>query len=208
MSQKIAKIPAEKREQVGTSSSRKLRRDGKVPVNLCGLGQESISLTVSSDVITDVVVSGIQVVDIDCDGSEQKAMIREVQWDTFLTHILHVDLQRVDPNARVDVEIPVEIRGTANEGVLENPLHTITVNCPVFKIPEKVSVKVGTLKIGDEVKVADLEMEDDVNAVLDGGDVVVRITEASDVEIVQEDMSGAAEPEVIGAKQDDEEAAE
>ena len=87
------KLVAEKRTETGTSHSRRLRCEGKVPVNLYGLGQENVSLTISGDDLKPLVVSGIQVCDLVIDGSEEKALIREVQWDVFLTHILHVDFQ-------------------------------------------------------------------------------------------------------------------
>lgn len=198
------KVVAEKRTQIGTSHSRRLRCEGKVPVNLYGLGQESLALTVSADDIKSIVVEGVQVCDLVIDGTEEKALIREVQWDTFLTHLLHIDFQRVDPNARVDLEIPVETRGVVNEGVLEHVLHSISVNCPVFNIPEKCEVRIGALKIGDEVKIADMSFDDNVKADLPGDTVVLRVVEVQEVEIVQEDVGAAAEPEVIGQKAEDE----
>ena len=88
------KLVAEKRTQIGTSHSRRLRCEGKVPVNLYGLGQESVSLTISGDDLKPFIISGSQVCDIVIDGAEQKALVKEVQWDTFLLHILHADFQR------------------------------------------------------------------------------------------------------------------
>jgi large subunit ribosomal protein L25 len=203
-----AKLVAEKRAQTGTSHSRRLRCGGKVPVNLCGLGQESFSLTISGDDLKPFVVSGSQVCDLVIDGAEQKVLVKEVQWDTFLLHILHADFQRVDPQARVDLDIPVATRGTVNEGVLDHVLHEVGVNCPVFNIPEKVEVRIGSLKIGDEVTIADLAFDGDQKSILPGETVVLRIVEVQDVEIVQEDVGAAAEPEVIGQKADDEEGGE
>tara|TARA_R110002072_G_scaffold927_1_gene7408 strand:- start:76971 stop:77591 length:621 start_codon:yes stop_codon:yes gene_type:complete len=201
------KLVAEKRTQIGTSHSRRLRCEGKVPVNLYGLGQESVSLTISGDDLKPFIISGSQVCDIVIDGAEQKALVKEVQWDTFLLHILHADFQRVDPQARVDVEIPIATRGTVNEGMLEHVLHEISVNCPVYNIPEKVEVRVGALKIGDEVTIADLAFDADLTSVLPSDTVVLRISEPQEVEIEQEDVGAAVEPEVIGrsADGDDEE---
>ena len=198
------KLVAEKRTQTGTSHSRRLRCEGKVPVNLYGLGQDSISLTISGDSLKPFIVSGSQVCDLVIDGGEQKALVREVQWDTFLLHILHADFQRVDPQARVDVEIPIATRGTVNEGMLEHLLHEISVNCPVYNIPDKVEVRVGALKIGDEVTIADLSFDADLKSVLPSDTVVLRISEPQEVEIEQEDIGAAVEPEVIGRSEDDE----
>ena len=107
----------------------------------------------------------------------------------------------------VDVEIPIATRGTVNEGMLEHVLHEISVNCPVYNIPEKVEVRVGALKIGDEVTIADLAFDADLTSVLPSDTVVLRISEPQEVEIEQEDVGAAVEPEVIGrsADGDDEE---
>lgn len=198
------KLVAEKRDQTGTSHSRRLRWEGKVPVNLCGLGQESSSLTISGDDLKPFIVSGSQVCDLVIDGTEQMAIVREVQWDVFLTHILHADFQRVNPNDRVNVEIPVDIRGTNDEGVLEHVLHHVEVNCAVFNIPDKFTVRVGGMKIGSEFTVADLSLSSGITAELPGDTVILRVVEVQDVEIEQEDVGAAVEPEVIGQKDDDE----
>ncbi|MHC4875224.1 MAG: 50S ribosomal protein L25 [Planctomycetota bacterium] len=201
-----AALAVERRTQTGTSHSRRLRLEGKVPANLYGLDQEAVALTVDSDLITPAVIAGHRVIDIDLDGSVEKAMIREVQWDTFLTHILHVDLQRIDASARLDVDVAVHTRGVANEGVLDQPLHSVELNCPAYAVPDQVDVRVGSLRIGEQLTVADLTLPEGVTCNLPGDSVVVRVTEAKDVEIVQEDVSAAAEPELIGrsAEPDDE----
>ena len=199
-------LAAEVRTQTGTSHSRRLRLEGKVPTNLYGLGKDTVALTIASDVITPSVVAGHRVIDVAVDGTVEKAMIREVQWDTFLTHILHVDLQRIDPNARIDVDVLIHLRGTANEGVLDHHLHSVELNCPAFAVPDQIDVRIGSLHIGDQVTVADLTLPEGITCNLPEDTVVLRITKAQDVEIVQEDVSAAAEPEVIGRSADDEDA--
>jgi large subunit ribosomal protein L25 len=198
-------LAVEPRSLTGTSHSRRLRDAGKVPAILYGLKQESVSVSLASEAITPVVVSGNKIVDLDIDGTTSMAMIREVQWDTFLTHIIHVDLQRVDAETRVDIELFVNTRGEVNEGVLDVVVRSVMVNCPVFLVPESPIVRVGSLKIGDSVTIADLEFPDKVDVSLPDDTVVLRVTEAQDIEIEAEDVSAALEPEVIGRKSDDEE---
>jgi large subunit ribosomal protein L25 len=198
-------LAAEVRTQIGTSHSRRLRLEGKVPANLYGLGKDTVALTIASDVITPAVMAGHRVIDVSVDGAVEKAMIREVQWDTFLSHILHVDLQRIDANARIDVDVAIHLRGTANEGVLDHHLHTVELNCPAYAVPDQVDVRIGSLRIGDQVTVADLALPEGVTCNLPGDSVVVRINEVKEVEIVQEDVTAAGQPELIGRASDDEE---
>ncbi len=199
-------LAAEVRTQIGTSHSRRLRLEGKVPANLYGLGKDPVALTISSDAVTPAIIAGQRVIDIDVGGTVEKAMIREVQWDTFLTHVLHVDLQRIDPNVRIDLAVAINLRGAANEGVLDHVLHSVELNCPPFAVPDHLDVRVGSLRIGGQVTVAELDLPEGVTCNLPGDTVVVRITEAQDVDIVQEDVSAAVEPELIGRSADDEDA--
>lgn len=148
-------------------------------------------------------MSGAHVLDIDIAGTVEMAMVREVQWDTFLTDILHVDLQRIDREARIDLEVTIEARGDVNEGALDHQLHTLTLSCPAYAVPENFVVRIGSLGIGDEVTVADLDLPEGTETVVPLDTVILRINEIQDIDIVQEDITAAAEPEVIGAKADD-----
>ena len=197
-------LVVEPRLLTGTANSRRLRSTGKVPATLYGLNQDPVSVALASDDITPVVVSGHKIVDIEVEGTTSIAMIREVQWDTFLTHILHVDLQRVDSDTRVDIELVIVIRGEVNEGVLEIVERSIMVNCPVFLVPDSPVVRVGSLKIDDTVTIADLDFPDKVTVELPDDTVILRVNEVHDIEIEAEDVSSALEPEVIGRESEDE----
>ncbi|MFP6763271.1 MAG: 50S ribosomal protein L25 [Planctomycetaceae bacterium] len=198
-------LAAESRTLTGTANSRRLRNSGRVPATVYGPDQEPASVSISGDLITQIVLSGSRIVDLDMDGSTSKAMLREIQWDTFLTQILHVDLQRIDEDARVNLDLPIEIRGSVNQGVLEQVLRFIEVNVPVFDIPANPVVRVGSLDIGDAVTVAELGLPAESYASTPGDTVVLRVVEVQEVEIDEEDVSAAVEPEVIGRKADEEE---
>ena len=205
MANEIVSLAAELRTQTGTSHYRRLRRDGQVPAVGYGLSEEPVSLTLAGDVITPIVVSGNKVVDLSFGDTTTKAMIRDVQWDTFLTHIVHVDLLRVDDNARIDLELFIEISGSVNEGVLQQLERSLMVNCPVFLIPESPVVRVGSLKIGDTVTIGDLEFPEGVTVGAPADTVVVRVEEAQEVDVDTEaDDGGALEPELIGRAAEDE----
>ncbi len=192
-------VVAESRQQIGTTKSRRMRRQGQIPGNVYGLGQPNLSISMEADSITRVVASGIHVVDLKIGENTSKVIIREAQWNVFFTEVLHVDFQRVDPEARVDIEVDVVPRGVVGSGVLEQLVHKITLNCLAYQIPERIEVKVGLLKIGDSVHVSDLVVPNGAVCRLPADAVVLRIHEAKNVEIVHASAVGA-EPEVIGKK--------
>jgi large subunit ribosomal protein L25 len=200
-----ATILAEKRTSLGTSNSRRLRNAGRIPANLFGEKLETVALTLSSSEATPLIVSGANVVDLTIDGQTEKAVVREVQWNTFLTQILHVDLQRIDASARLDVEVSIEVRGIANEGAMELAFRSLTVNCPVVSVPSAFEVRIGALKIGDEITVGDLDIPDDCTTQVLPETVVLRINEVIDLDEEEEESPDAGlEPEVIGRPADEE----
>lgn len=208
MANELVTLAAELRTQTGTSNARRLRKDGMVPAVVYGLSEEPVTLTLAGDAITQIVVSGTQVVDLTFGDTATKAMIRDVQWDTFLTHIVHVDLQRVDDNARVDLELVIEIRGEVNEGVLQQLERSVEVNCPVFLIPDPPVIRVGSLKIGDSVTIGDLEFADAVTVNAPPETVVLRIEESQEFDEELEEEAGALEPELIGRSAEEDEGGE
>src|SRR5207344_2958199 len=116
-----------------------------------------------TDDVTVLVRGGTRVLDVDLDGTIEKAIIREVQWDFLGKQIVHFDLVRIDPNEKLEVEVKVELKGTAPgvlsaAGVLDHTLRTLTIECLAIQIPDAIVVKINTLEVGQAIHVRDLEV--------------------------------------------------
>ena len=202
-------LAAESRTGTGTSAARKLRRQGIVPGNIFGHKQDSQSIQLQADAVRDALAKGVQLVDLTLGGSSEKALVSEVQWDTFGKHLIHVDFMRVDANEKVQVEVPVHLRGTApgviGGGVLEQPHHEVQVECLAVDIPKEIIIKVGELQIEDIVHVSDLtDIPSGVEILNPPDTILVQITKPREQEEPEPTEEGAAEPEVIGRKPDEE----
>lgn len=199
-----SKLVAEKRTKLGTAECRRLRKRGIVPGNVYGHGQDSISIATPEDQIRSIVFSGTKVVDLEFEGSVEKAMFREIQWDTFGIQIQHFDLIRVSADERVTVEVPIELRGTAPGtaagGVLDQQLRSLTVECLAYEIPNSVMVRVGSLEVGQAVHVSDVTLPEGANVQNPPEAVIVQVVMAAVEEDEEELVAGAVEPEVIGRK--------
>lgn len=200
-------LTAAVRERTGTTESRRLRRAGHVPGSLYGHGETPVSFSVSREQLDRATSSGAKVVDLSLDGVPQKALLKELQWDTFGTHVIHVDLLRVDKDETVEVEIAIELHGIApgaTTGVLDHHLHTLPVECPALRIPEKFEVNVNELEIGDAIHVSDLDLPDHLTVRVPPETLVVQVRAAIEVSEVDTDDLGPAEPELIGRKETEE----
>lgn len=169
------------RPVLGTASSRKIRVQGLVPVNVYGHGQESAFGTVSAEVALAIAKSGTKVVDLKVDsGADEKAIIREIQWDTFGTHVLHVDFLRIDAQQRITADVPLHLRGTAPGvlagGTMEQPMHSVTIECLAVLVPAEIAVRVAAMQIGDTFHVSDLtELPEGASLVTPGDALICQV---------------------------------
>jgi large subunit ribosomal protein L25 len=200
-------LKVEKREAHGKRNNRRLRSSGSVPVVLYGHGEESLSLKVADDQLRAALRHGARVVDLE-GAVKEKAFIRELQWDAFGTTVLHVDLTRVSADERLQIEVPVILRGEApgvkDGGHIEQPLHSVEIECLAIAIPEKLELRVGGLKLDDFLRASDIELPQGVVLITDPETVIVHCALAK--EESEEGAEGeSAEPEIIGRKAEDEE---
>jgi len=200
-------LTANKRAETGTAACRRLRCRGLIPGNVYGHGTEPVAISVVEDVLNKLVHGGHKVLDLDISGETDKVMFREVQWDVWGSRVQHFDLLRVSADERVTVDVPVELRGTApgvlGGGILGQPLHTLSVECLAFDIPESLVARIGTLEIGQAVHVRDIELPEGLTVHNSPDAVVVHVVAPKVEEEEEEAVSTAAEPEVIARKEDE-----
>lgn len=173
------RLSAEPRPLLGSGNTRRLRQKGLVPANLYGFRKDAVNITVSAEAVERLVAGGSRVVDVEFNGEVDKAVVQELQWDIYSTHVQHVDLKRVDPDAVTTAEVPLALRGEPvglkDGGQLRQLLKRVTVTCPEFRVPKDIKVRVAPLKIGDSVTVKDLIAPDTVTIDTDGDAVVVEL---------------------------------
>lgn len=157
-------LKVERRQLPGSKGARLVRAAGRIPANIYGLGKPGASVSICGEVVEKLVTTRSSVVDVELDGAVDKAVVQELQWDVFSTKVLHVDLRRVDPAGRATVEVVVELRGepvgVKDGGVLKQNLKRVTLDCPDYRIPRSIQVKVGAMKVGDVVRASDLQLPD------------------------------------------------
>jgi large subunit ribosomal protein L25 len=198
-------LVGEKREGRGTRGARRMRAEGRVPAVLYGHKEATVPLALAGEELANAIRHGSRVVELKLDGGAQQALIREVQWDHLGKDLLHVDFIRVSKDERIHVAVPLEIRGIApgvtGGGVLDQPMHTVRVECLAVAVPDSIRVNVSELQIGSAIHVRDLHLPPGVT-VLDDPDAVVVIikTPMAEPEPAAAPEAGAAEPEVIGRK--------
>lgn len=205
-------LRGERRDHVGTRSSRALRAAGRVPAVVYGHGETPETLSLNLHDVMVGLAHGARTFEVEVAGAKKQFLIKEVQYDHMDATPIHLDLTRVDMNERVTVSVGIELRGTpkgaADGGVLEQYHADIEVECMVSQIPETLHPLVTELGVGDALLVKDLVLPAGVTTTFDPDERIasVRAQAVETEEAGEEDEASAeGEPERIGRVRKDDE---
>jgi large subunit ribosomal protein L25 len=203
-------LDAKPRTERGSRQSRRLRKNGTIPAVLYGHKEETLSIGLTAEDLEKAIRHGVRVIDLKTGANLQKALISEIQWDFLGKEILHVDLTRVAADERITVSVKLEVKGIApgvtGGGVLDQPMHELSIECLAISIPESIRVNVSQLQLDGAIYVKDIALPPDVKAMDDPEAIVVHVVAKQlEAEPVAEAVSETAEPEVIAKKVAEEE---
>ncbi|GHT34772.1 50S ribosomal protein L25 [Planctomycetales bacterium] len=203
---KALSLSVKLRDSVGKRRNRRLRKSGLVPAVLYGHQKEPQSLSIPVSEIEAAVRHGNRFVELKGGLSEQ-ALIKDVQWNTWGTEILHVDFTRVSEHEKITVVVPIELRGeapgTKEGGVIKHALHQIELECEAASVPEKIEININHLAFNALIHVSDVELPPGTKSLTDASLLVVGcVPPVEEVEV--ETVAGEEEPEVIGRKKPEE----
>lgn len=160
---KSVALSGNKRAERGTSNANILRKEEKIPAVVYG-GKENVHFTVNEVKFNKIInTPEVYFIDLDVDGTKFKAIIKDVQFHPVTDRVLHIDFLEVDEKKPVTMRIPVSLvgrsKGVANGGTLKNPIKMIRVSGLPSAIPENVEIDMTELKIGDSIKVGELNID-------------------------------------------------
>jgi large subunit ribosomal protein L25 len=159
----IATLGAEPRGQAGKGAARALRRRGRVPAIIYGAGEAPAPISLDPGELSRLLAKRgffATLVDLEIEGKRHRTLPREVQYHPVTTAPLHVDFMRLGATTRVTVEVPVTFVnhemsiGLRRGGILNIVRHEIELDCPVDTIPNRLSVDLSGLDIGDSVHIS------------------------------------------------------
>ena len=175
-------ISAEQRERVGKGSARAARRAGLVPAVIYGDKKDPVGITMESREVTKIVHQpGIfgRLLDIDVAGTKSTVLTRDIQFHPVSDKIMHMDFLRVSQSATVAVAVAVEFinedkcPGIKVGGVLNVVRYEVELNCPATAIPEKITIDLEGVKIGDSIHISAIPLPDGVTPTITDRDFTV-----------------------------------
>jgi large subunit ribosomal protein L25 len=212
MAKQSIQITAQPREGLGSRKVKRLRDQGLIPGVVYGHKEAVVPVTLPKKELTTHIDRGAHVFDLSLDGKAQKVLVKDVQYDHLGLEILHIDFARVSLDERVEVTVPLELKGTpkgeAEGGVLQQIVAEVEIECLVTDIPDKITHSVSEMAIDDALHIKDLALPPGAKALQDP-DLIVAMVKVIEEEAAAPAPEGeSAEPEVIGRKPEEGEAAE
>ena len=204
-------VKAERREIFGKNASRRIRRNGMIPVILYGKSEANVPLTVKKKDIFEILRSEAgenTVFKVSFDTKTKNTMIKELQSDPVTDEILHADLIQIAPDEAIRVSVPVILIGEAvgvkgEGGFVDFITREVEIECLPKDIPEHIEIDITELHLNQSFKVGDVVIPEEVKLLSDPSAILIVIeAPAKEEEIVVEEeeeevITEEEEPEVI-----------
>ena len=159
-----------------------LRQSGNVPAIIYGgennnekisISKKKLKLTIEKENFLSNIIT------LKLNGKDQNVLPREVIYDVLTDEPIHVDFLRVVPGVKIRIEVPVEFinheksPGLKRGGVLNIVRRKVELKCPSEKIPEKLTLDLDGIDIGESFKISSVKLENDVVPTIQGRDFVI-----------------------------------
>jgi large subunit ribosomal protein L25 len=222
-------LNAEVRTTQGKGASRRLRREGKVPAVLYGGHKDPVMLTIGGFELDKRLKNEAfysHILTLNIGGTEESAVLKDLQRHPAKPQITHLDLQRVVADEELRMHVPLHFKGEAvapgvkqGGGVVQHHLVDVEVLCLPKDLPEFIEVDVSAMELNDALHLSQLKLPEGVTLVAlehDDDQAVVsvhipRVVEepvveaapSAEVPVVGDEAKAAAEAEKSGDKKDE-----
>ena len=179
------KVIAFARKEQGTGASRRLRNAGQTPGIIYGGTEAPVSITLDHNALYHALKKEAfhsSILDMEVEGKVEKVLLRDFQVHAYKQLVLHADFQRVDPNQKIHVKVPLHFVNAdvspavkLHAAVISHVAVELDISCLPADLPEFVEVDLSKLDAGQSVHVSQLALPKGVTAVVHGDDATVAI---------------------------------
>jgi large subunit ribosomal protein L25 len=165
-------LNAETRTDLGKGASRRLRREGKIPAVMYGGNEDPVALTLDHDTMLHSLEHEAfysHILTIKVDGKAQQAVLRDLQRHPFKPLISHADFQRVNPDDKIHVRVPLHFVGEevapgvkTQGGMVMHELTEADMTCLAKNLPEFIEIDVSGMNAGDSIHMSDVKLPEGI----------------------------------------------
>jgi len=160
---KKAQLSGSLRTNVGKKATNAVRNAGQVPCVLYGSGEQTHFSVRSVDIEKLIFSPDVYEIELDIDGKKASAIIQAKQMHPIRDTAQHIDFLELSPTKPVKVSLPIRKVGAPigvmNGGKLREPYRSLRVIGLPGNLPEAITIDIAGLRIGQSIRVADLNPE-------------------------------------------------
>jgi len=172
------KVIAFARKEQGTGASRRLRNAGQTPGIIYGGTEAPVSITLDHNALYHALKKEVfhsSILDLEVDGKVEKVLLRDFQVHAYKQLVLHADFQRVDPNKKIHVKVPLHFVNAEvspavklHAAVISHVAVELDISCLPADLPEFVTLDLSKLEAGQSLHVSDVVLPAGVTVVAHG----------------------------------------
>jgi large subunit ribosomal protein L25 len=165
-------LTAEVGRRAGSSDSRRLRAEGKIPAVVYGHGMDPISVSVDRRELRQALsgAAGMNtILDLSVDGTVYPTLIKDVQRHPVKRSVQHIDFIQVNLNEEIVVSIPIHLEGeakevSANNGLVDLAMQELEVRTTPRSIPDGITIDITDMTMDTVIRIADVPLPAGVTA--------------------------------------------
>lgn len=214
---KEVNLDVEIREDSGKNKVKKLRKMGKIPAIIYGGDLPTLPISLLAKDFKELLKKHIHENTIFFlkvkEGEKPKpVLIQDYQISPVSNEIIHIDFIRIDMEKPVKVKVPIEFIGTAvgikQGGFQDVYSREIYVEVMPKDIPEKLTLDISKLEIGDYIKAGKVPLPENCKLIENPETMIIRIGTPKALAVEEEKpKEEIKEPEVLtkGKKEEEKE---
>ena len=161
---------------------RSLRLTGNIPGIIYGGTEQNQKVTVLKKTLKSLIEKEnflSNIITLNLDGKPQNVLPKEIKYNVITDEPTHIDFLRVVPGVKIKIDVPVQFinheksPGLKRGGVLNIVRRKVELKCPSEKIPEKLTIDLDGVDIGESFKISSVKLESDVVPTIQGRDFVI-----------------------------------
>tara|TARA_Y100000591_G_C21658914_1_gene606747 strand:+ start:90 stop:812 length:723 start_codon:yes stop_codon:yes gene_type:complete len=184
-----------------------IKKSGNVPAIIYGGKNENEKISISKKTLKSTIEKEnflSNIITLSVNGKNQNVLPKEVIYDVISDEPIHVDFLRIIPGVKIKIEVPVvfinheKSPGLKRGGVLNIVRRKVELKCPSEKIPEKLTLDLDGIDIGESFKISSVKLDSEVVPTIQGRDFVIATLAAPTV--MKEPEKPAEEETAEGAE--------
>ena len=165
------------RTSFGKGAARKIRANDQIPAVIYGHGTDPQHVTLPGHETMLITRRSNALITLDIEGTQQLALVKDIQRDPVKQVIEHIDLIVVRQGEKVEVDVPVHIEGESAPGTIHVvELNAITLEVSATAIPQSVVVSIEGLEDGAQVHASDVTLPEGASLVTDAEVLITSVS--------------------------------